>query len=171
MIVYRDACQADGPKIDAMGKAIWLETFEHSASPADIALYIAGAYGPEGALIRDLADPAKLFHVACDGDAIIGYAKISKAWLTDPAITPGAWQLSQLYIAGPYHGRGVAQALMAWTIETARANGAAALVLTVWEHNPRAQRFYEKYGMVHIADYAFPTGNQIDRDLIMQMPL
>lgn len=170
-ITYRDATLEDGPALDAMARKIWLETFEHSASAEDIALYVADAYGPDGALIRHLADPAHHFHLACSGEAIVGYLKLSALTLDDPAIIPGAAQLSQLYVASDWHGHGVAQALMQWAIDTARGRGATALVLTVWENNPRAQRFYDRYGFVHIGDYAFPTGNQIDRDLIMQMVL
>ena len=171
MIDYRDARADDGPALDAMARAIWLETFAHSAPPADIASYVAGAYGPDGALIRSLADPAHHFRLACAGDAIVGYAKLSRVWLDAPAILPGALQLSQLYVASAHHGSGIAQQLMDWTIDTARTRDATALVLTVWEENPRARRFYERYGFVQIGFYAFQTGTQIDNDLIMQLPL
>ena len=170
-ITYRDATPADGPALDAMARQIWLETFEHSASAEDIALYVNGAYGPGGALIRSLADPAHRFHLACLGEAIAGYAKLSPVWLDNSAVKPGALQLSQLYVATPWHGSGIAKVLMAWTIDTARAAGATALVLTVWEENERAKRFYDRYGFVHIGDYAFQTGTQIDRDMIMQLAL
>ena len=35
---------------------------------------------------------------------------------------------------------------MDWSVEQARAEGAGALLLTVWEENARAKRFYEKLG-------------------------
>ncbi len=170
-ITYRDATPADGPRLDPMARKIWLETFEHSASPEDLALYLAGAYGPGGALLRHLVDPTHQFHLACAGDEIAGYIKLSQLWLDNPAILPGALQLSQLYVATGYHGSGIAHTLMAWAIDTARAQSATALVLTVWEENERAKRFYDRYGFVHIGDYAFQTGNQVDRDLIMQLAL
>lgn len=171
MIDYRDATPADGLALDAMARQIWLETFGHSASADDIALYVAEAFGPQGRLIASLADPAHHVRLAYSESAIVGFAKLSRLWLDDPAIAPGAQQLSQLYVAQPWHGHGVAQALMAWTIESARSAGARALVLTVWEENHRAKAFYDRCGFVHIGDYAFPTGNQIDRDLIMQLML
>ena len=171
MIAYRPATVADGSALDAMAQAIWLETFGHSASAEDIALYFSEAFGPQGRLIASLSDAAHQIRLACDGTAIAGFAKLSPLWLDDPAIAAGAAQLSQLYVATPWHGTGVAQALMRWTIETARAGGAPALVLTVWEENHRARAFYDRHGFRHIGDYAFPTGNQVDRDLIMQLML
>lgn len=171
MIEYRDATPADGPELDAMAIAIWRETFAHSAPPADIEAYLAGAYGPGGALIRDLADPAITFRLATDAGAIVGYAKLCQPFLPREDITPGGLQLSQLYVASTHHGAGIADALMRWTTDTARARFANALYLTVWEENARAKRFYDKRGFVHIGDYAFKTGTQIDRDLIMRLDL
>lgn len=171
MIDYRDAIVADGPELDAMGRKIWLETFGHSAPPADIAAYVAQGYGPDGTLIRDLADPYIRYRLATDGGAIVGYAKLVDPWLPAEAINPGGLQLAQLYVAATHHGAGVADVLMRWAIDTAVAWRANALYLTVWENNPRAQRFYDRRGFVHIGDYAFKTGAQVDRDLILRLSL
>lgn len=171
MIVYRDATPADGPALDAMARAIWLQTFAGSAPDADLRMYVDSAYGPEGKLLRDLADPANRFHLAVEQDRILGYAKLIPPFL-DPAILDRqALQLSQLYVVADRHGDGIGPALMNWTIATARALGAPALFLTVWEGNARAQRFYERRGFVHVGDYAFQTGTQVDRDLIMRLGL
>ncbi len=171
MIAYRDATPADGAELDAMARAIWLETFGHSAPADDIAAYLAESYGPEGALIRDLSDPAIDFRLATDSDRIIGYVKLSAPWLPDGDCEPGALQLSQLYVASDFHGAGIGDALLGWTIDIARERGAHALYLTVWEENLRARGFYDKRGFVHVGDYAFQTGKQIDRDMILRLPL
>ena len=171
MTQYRDARSDDGPALDAMARTVWLETFGHSGSAEDIALYLAKAYGPGGDLIRHLSDPDHRFRLACAGRKIVGYAKLSVPWLPSQWVGERSQQLSQLYVAKAHRGAGVAQALMAWSSNTARANGADELLLTVWEHNPRAMRFYEKLGFQHIGDYDFPMGEQIDRDLIMRLKL
>lgn len=171
MIDYRDAAITDGPELDAMARASWAETFEHSCSAEDMALYLGKAYGPDGALLRDLADPAHRFRLATHQGAIIGYAKLSDPWLPQGSFGPRAKQLSQLYVTTPWKGHGIAHALMDWTLATARDTGADELLLTVWEENHRAMRFYQRLGFVHVGDYAFQTGNQVDRDLIMRLAL
>jgi diamine N-acetyltransferase len=168
---YRDATPADGAPLDAMARAVWLETFGHSGSAEDIGLYLAKAYGPDGDLIRHLSDPDHRFRLACIRGDIVGYAKLSLPWLPEGTFGPRARQLSQLYTLAGVRGSGVARALMDWAIATARDEGADELLLTVWEHNPRATRFYEKIGFVQVGDYEFPMGNQIDRDLIMRLAL
>ena len=171
MIDHRDATPEDGPALDTMARAIWVETFGHSAPPDDIAAYLATAYGAGGKLLGDLADCAFAFRVAVSNGDIVGYAKLGMPFVDPALLFPGALQLHQLYVASSHHGGGIAQALMAWTIETARTRGAPALMLTVWEENMRAQRFYDRYGFVHVGDYPFQTGQQIDRDLILRLTL
>lgn len=173
MIAYRDAVPADGPALDAMARRSWVDTFQKSCSPEDMALYLSQAYGPGGALLRDLADPAMRFHVAVEGaetdGRIVGYAKLVPTYLAD--MDEGTRQLGQLYVAADRLGAGIAPVLMDWAIATARIDGGTSLVLTVWEGNARAQRFYARYGFVHVGDYAFQTGTQIDRDLILRRAL
>ncbi|WP_375394157.1 GNAT family N-acetyltransferase [uncultured Sphingomonas sp.] len=170
-MIYRDATPSDGPAVDTMSRRSWIETFRHSCSPADLALYLAEAYGPEGALMRDFRDPAIHFHLAVEGDSVAGYAKLGDSYLHAGLAPPGTLQLMQIYVASGWHGKGVAHALMDWATASARDRGANALVLTVWEGNDRALAFYRRLGFAHIGDYAFKTGTQIDRDLVLRLTL
>lgn len=169
MIAYRDAEPADGPALDAMARSVWVATFGHSAPAADIAAYLAGAYGPGGALLRDLADPVATFRLAVDGERPVGFAKLVPPFVDQAE--PDAWQLGQLYVVADHHGGGIGDALMDWAVDTARARRAPALYLTVWEDNARARRFYARRGFVHVGDFAFHTGTQVDRDLVMRLAL
>ncbi len=169
MIAYRDAVPDDAVALDAMATAVWLETFGQTAPPADIATYLGQAYGQDGKLIADLRSGAAQFRLAIEGERIIGYAKVNAPWLPDAE--PGAMQLSQIYVTYDQHGSGVGKALLDWAITTTREAEAVALLLTVWENNHRAFRFYQKNGFVHIGDYAFPVGEQVDTDHIMRLVL
>jgi diamine N-acetyltransferase len=169
MISYDTPGPADADALDAMARDTWIATFGHFYAPADLDAYLTHAYGPHGQLRADLADPAVTWQVARTEGQIIGYAKLTPPWLADAG--PHDLQLGQFYVAHGWHGRGVAQALMEWTIATARARNAPALLLTVFEENHRAIAFYAKYGFAHIGDYAFPVGDKIDRDLIMRLVL
>ena len=168
-ISYDTPAPHDADALDAMARETWLQTFGHGYTPADLDAYLTHAYGPTGQLRAQLADPAITWRIARAEGQIIGYAKLMPPWLDDAG--PDDLQLGQLYVAYGWHGKGVAQTLMDWTLTTARACNAAALLLTVFEENHRAMAFYAKYGFVHIGDYAFPVGDKIDRDLIMKLDL
>lgn len=171
MIAYRDATAADWAAVDAMAARVWRETFGHSLKPADIDAYLRRAYGADGLLRRHLADPAYAFRLALQDDAVVGYCKLGPSFFTDEVPVGDATQLHQLYLDSATHGTGVAQVLLDWAKDQARRNGHDALLLTVWEENHRAMRFYQKHGFVHVGDYAFAVGDQIDRDLIMRLAL
>jgi ribosomal protein S18 acetylase RimI-like enzyme len=169
MIEYRDATPADGPELDALAQEVWKDTFARFYTPEDLNAYLTKAYGPNGDLIRDLADPAVRFHLATAEGKIVGYVKVSPPWLPDAEA--GAMQLGQLYLDYGWHGSGIARHLMDWAEARGREAGATSLLLTVWEENHRAHAFYVKRGFEHIGDYAFPVGEKIDRDLIMRLAL
>lgn len=169
MIEYGPPTPAQAQSLDAMARRIWEETFAHGYQQADLDAYLAHAYGPTGRLIADLSNPAFEWRIAYWQGEPVGYAKLTPPWLEQA--DPDDLQLSQLYVARDWHGRGIAHALMDWTLATARARHAAALLLTVFENNHRAIAFYGKYGFTHIGDYDFPVGRKIDRDLIMRLAL
>lgn len=169
MIAYDTPTMADADALDTMARETWVRTFGHGYDAADLNAYLTHAYGPEGRLRIDLANPATIWRVARNGPDIIGYAKLTPPWLEQADLDD--LQLSQLYVAHDWHGKGIARALMDWTLATARERHAHALLLTVFEENHRAMAFYAKYGFTHIGDYDFPVGNKIDRDLIMRLEL
>lgn len=171
MIDYRNAVNTDGAALDMMARRVWLATFAHSAPPSDIDAYVANAYGPEGTLRRHLADPAYDFQIALKDGAVIGYCKLGPTFFDGEVPTDGTVHLHQLYVDPAEHGSGVAATLLHWACDLARRRGAVAIQLTVWEENHRARAFYEKHSFRHIGDYAFKTGSQIDRDMIMRLDL
>lgn len=168
MIAYRDATLADAPAIDALFRASFSETFAHLYDPADLAAFFA-QFSPE-AWQSELADPDFAFRLAEEGERLAGYAKISSLSLpVEPA--GAAAELRQLYVAAPWHGAGIAPALMDWVFAQAGARGATELYLTVFTGNARARRFYARYGFEEFGPYAFMVGNQADEDLIMRRSL
>lgn len=171
MIDYRNAVSTDGAALDAMARRVWLATFGHSAPAADIAAYVANAYGPKGTLRRHLADAAFDFQIALSGGAVVGYCKVGPTFFDGEVSTHDALHLHQLYVDPAHHGGGVASSLLGWAKDLARRRGKAAVVLSVWEHNDRARAFYAKHGFVEVGEYAFRTGEQIDRDLIVRAEL
>ena len=76
-----------------------------------------------------------------------------------------ALELKRLYVIQQYHGKGIAQQLMDFFILFAQQNKYQLLWLGVWEHNVRAQKFYEKYGFADSGHrHDFPIGNTAQTD-------
>ena len=166
---YADAVPGDGPELAAMAAASFTATFGTLYAPADLALFLDGAFGPAG-LPAQLFDPGYRVRLARVDGAIVGYAKLG------PVLFPGDWpadavELHQLYVLASRQGTGVADALMAWALADARGAGAREMILSVFVDNHRARRFYARYGFVEIGRYAFMVGTHQDDDRIMRLML
>lgn len=168
---YRTPSPADAAELSGMARASFAETFAAHFPPEPFARYLDQAYGPEGVMTRDLADPAIRWQVATDDGAIVGYAKLTPLDAPAPSPQRGAMELRQLYVTKALHGRGVADALMTWTVDTARAAGASELYLAVFDWNTRARRFYQRHGFAQVGEFDFDLGGMAARDTIWRRAL
>lgn len=168
MIAYRDAAPADAASLADLFARSFTETFGHLYRPEDLADFLADA--DESAWARELADPALTVRLAEAGGRAAAFAKVGPVTLPVTPAGPAA-ELRQLYILQPWQGRGIAQELMRWTLDRARAAGARELYLSVYIDNHRARRFYESYGFTFVSPYAFMVGAQADEDLVMRLAL
>jgi diamine N-acetyltransferase len=120
---------------------------------------------------RDLADLSVRWRIAATGDQTIGYAKLSPLMAPAPTPRPGAMELQQIYVLAPWQGHGVAESLMLWALETARAEGAPEIYLTVFDHNARAKRFYTRHGFIEVGHCTFTLGDRVDDDRVWRKAL
>ena len=174
-IRIRPAEIADAGPLSRLGAATFRETFEADNTPEDLARYLAEAFAPEQQA-AEIGDPMGTVLIAEDGVdagdiAFVGYAHLVSGRPPGAIQGPEPLELKRLYVARAWHGRGVAQALMDAAIEAARARGAQTLWLGVWERNPRAARFYEKYGFTRVGEHTFMVGTDAQTDWLLSRPL
>lgn len=164
---------ATATRLAALGRQTFNETFAASNTPADMAAYLAEAYGPEIQLAQ-LQDPRCTCLLAEMQGQTVGYALLQEAsQLGLPEDAPASRQLEikQLYILEDWIGTGLGAALMRRTLDLAQASQATAVVLGVWEHNERAQAFYQRFGFREVGEIAFKLGTDVQRDLIYRKGL
>jgi len=167
-ITYRDARPEDAARLASLFKASFMETFGHLYREEDLNAFLANH---DEAAWRSQIESGKLaIRIATADDEAIALAKVGPVTLPvdDPETSI---ELKQLYIIKRWQGEGVAQRLMEWVLDTARASGAAKLYLSVWTENHRARKFYSRYGFSFVAPYDYPVGKQIDRDEIFGLSL
>jgi ribosomal protein S18 acetylase RimI-like enzyme len=167
-ITYRDAVPADAAALVELGRATFIETFGHLYRPEDLAAFLLNHN--EDGWREQLSSPSYATRIVEADGAAIGYAKVAPVKLPVEIHEPSI-ELHQLYVLKPWHGSGVARALMAWVLDEARRQHARTLYLSVYSENHRARRFYEGYGFRFVADYAFMVGNQADADCILRLSL
>jgi ribosomal protein S18 acetylase RimI-like enzyme len=164
----RRAGPADAAPLAELAARTYTDTFADSTDPKDLELFLAKSYGvPQQT--RELTDPDAITLVAEGERGLAGFAQVRRgaapSCVQGPAPIVEIWRF---YVDRDWHGRGVAQRLMAAAWDAARELGARTLWLSVWEHNARAQAFYAKFGFRDVGSKDFWVGTDCQTDRIMQ---
>ena len=77
-------------------------------------------------------------------------------------------EIERIYVSSSYYGEGVGQLLFEKALQIARDNAKNCIWLGVWEHNPRAIRFYEKNGFTPFDQHIFKLGDEEQTDILMK---
>lgn len=163
----RLATVADSAALAELAARLFRQTYERAVPAADLDAFLAAGFNA-GQLRGELADPsARTLLVESEGRAI-GYAQVRRRRLTTAGAIPRAEaELARLYLDRPWHGRGVAQVVLARVADLALDLGADFIWLGVWEHNGRAVAFYEKHGFRPVGMQEFQLGDELHHDRVM----
>jgi diamine N-acetyltransferase len=166
----RPGTVADAATLAAFAARTFAETFAADNDAADMQAHLARAYGV-AQQTAELTDPAMVTLLAEEAHRLAGYAQLHRGTLPACVVVSEPIELLRFYVDRAAHGTGLAQALMAAVQDAAHAAGARHLWLGVWEHNPRAIRFYAKCGFVDVGSQAFVLGADRQTDRVMVAPV
>lgn len=157
----------DAAAYSAFAERLFRETYVDGYDPADIDAYVAKAFNPEQQM-AELTEPGGRVLVLEDSvNGLLGFAHL-RLTPPPPALEGRfALEISRFYVDRPWHGRGIARVLMSACIAEARARGADALWLLVYQDNARAVAFYSKSGFKRSGTQPFTLGRRVDQDWVM----
>lgn len=175
MTTIRQASIEDAARLSRLAAITFRDTFEVGNTPEDMERYLTEAFTPHRQA-AEISDPDSTILVAEHDDSsdtaeFMGYAHLVSGSSPEAVTGRSPIELKRLYVARAWHGRGVAQALMDAVLSAARARGAKTLWLGVWERNPRAAAFYEKYGFTRVGEHSFLLGTDVQADCVLARPL
>lgn len=168
VIHWRIAGPDDAPILAEVGADTFVETFGHLYSAEDLAAFLR--IHSEESWRGELSDPGFVVRLGEENGEPVAYAKLGPHKLPATANGP-AIELKQFYVRQPWHGTAVARELMDWVLTEARARGINEIFLSVYTENPRAIRFYQRYGFEYVGPYHFMVGGQADEDMILRLRL
>ena len=165
-ITIRRITSADVTALSAIAKQTFFDTFTGTCTDADMAVFLED-YFNEQQIAKELSNANDYFFFAEIDNKPAGYIRFMEDYSNLPLMKQWkALELKRIYVLKEYHGKGVAQALMQFCIEFSEMENYEVIWLGVWEHNLRAQKFYEKYGFVKSGHaHNFPIGNTPQTDL------
>lgn len=172
-MILRPALLEDAPQLARLGRDSFCAKFAHLYDREDLEAFLEQVYSEEG-VAGEIADPKRTHQLAVDEDsgALLGFIKLKDpsgyAAYSD-AQKPIA--LQQLYTHPDQTGQGIGAVLMDWALAEARLRGCDGIQLSVYSDNPGAQRFYQRYGFVKIADIFFMVGKHRDDEFLYELRL
>ncbi len=192
----RTAQPRDAAALAALAEHTFRDTFAAMNTAEDMDRHCRQSYG-EAIQAAEIADSGKLTLVCeqpceepcevlsaepCEkpgeeAGELVAYAQLR--WGNMPTLKhppagvqahhPG--EIQRLYVASACHGKGLAQQLMQACLDEMAKRGCDLVWLGVWEKNPRAIAFYQKFGFREVGEHVFALGGDNQRDIIMARPL
>lgn len=170
VVRIRKATPADNVLLAEFGARAFDESFGAANKPEDITAYLEKAFSPE-TQAAELAEASTVFLIAEVKGQTSGYAQLKESHPHPEVYGSRPVELVRIYAGQEWIGQGIGPALMQACLEEAKQGGYDTIWLGVWEHNPRAIRFYEKWGFTQTGTQAFQLGADLQTDWVMQKPL
>jgi ribosomal protein S18 acetylase RimI-like enzyme len=168
---FRLAVAADSAALGEFMARNFLDAYGHCSTPENVQAAVEEHYG-EPAQLRQIADPGRWNLVALVDGECAGHAQLREvSEAPEGAGPPPVIELSRFYVDTRFHGRGIAQAMMAQVKQQARERGARSIYLSVWQEQPQAIRFYTKEGFRIAGTLVFVVGDDPKDDWLMRHDL
>lgn len=160
----------DAPLLSELCITTFEDTFAHLNSEENMRLYISSALTVT-TLEEELKDNDNRFFIVYSDTVVAGYIKLRTSKKLGQLNNLKALEIERFYVLKQFHGTGMAQAMMNFCIASAQQEKADVLWLGVWELNPRAIRFYEKFGFVNFGKQVFMMVEEEQWDQLMRLDI
>ena len=156
----------DVSALSVIARQTFYDTFTGTCTEADMQSFLDQFYN-ETQLGKELMNEETFcFFAELDG-VPVAYLHFMEDYTNFPLIKKWrALELKRIYVLAAFHGKGIAQTLMDFILNFATEKKYEVVWLGVWEHNRRAQKFYEKYGFINSGyTHDFPIGSTPQTDV------
>jgi len=160
----------DAALLCQLGAQTFEDTFAHLNTEENMKLYLSSTFTVQ-AVEEELSEQDNRFYIVYADEVAAGYIKLRTAKKLEQLKGLIALEIERFYVLKIFHGKGLAQTMMDFCIETANNNNANVLWLGVWELNPRAIRFYDKFGFKQFGKQVFMMVEEEQWDKLMRLDL
>lgn len=169
-LTIQRATETDLIDLQSISILTFCQAFEQYNTAGDMQLYLENCLSIEQLNKEMETEVSSFFLAKIDGETI-GYLKLNQGNSDQNDLQGQGLEIERIYVVEKYHGTGIGQELYSIAEEKATELRATHLWLGVWEHNPRAIRFYEKLGFEPFGTQQFVLGKDIQTDILMRLVL
>lgn len=168
-----DFRQCEISDVDALvkiSKDTFVDAFEKDNDPVDFQNYIQNAFSPDR-LESELKNPDSIFYFVFDEETLVGYYKLNMGKAQTDVHDEDSIELERIYVIQAYQGHKIGAGMLSHILHLVKELGKAYLWLGVWEHNPKAIRFYQRHGFQKFGEHPYYIGNDKQTDWLLRLDL
>ncbi|TMU54988.1 GNAT family N-acetyltransferase [Flagellimonas algicola] len=167
---FRECTLSDLDTLIQISKDTFIAAFEAENEPEDFREYIESAFSKEQ-LQKELLNQHSQFFFVFENVDLVGYFKVNKDQAQTDVKDKDSLELERIYVVGHHQGKGIGAWMLQQVIDLAKDNGMDYVWLGVWEHNPGAIRFYQKYGFTKFGTHPYYIGDDQQTDWLLRLML
>jgi len=169
-IEIRQPAEADAEVLAETGRRLFTAAYGNIAGADDLAAHVDDFFSAE-IVASELEREEVQYHLAMDGDDIVGFLKIRRGAVPDQVPLANGIEVQQLYVSPDQQRKGIGRLLTDCAVSIARAEAADGLWLSVWQEADWAVNFYRAYGYRTVGTADFWLGRSHFTDFLMCLPL
>jgi diamine N-acetyltransferase len=146
------------------------ETYVDQVPADDMDAYLRSEFSL-GQVRRDLQRHGTMYFLAELQGQPVGYLRVNLPGVQTDLDETDAVEIESIYVRADHQGTGIGRRLMEKAIAVARQADLQAVWLGVWEKNPNAIAFYERWGFRRFGTHAFRLGRTRHKDVLMKLDL
>jgi len=161
---------ADVEVLAKLAKQTFRETFAHDNMEEQLQEYFEETYNLR-VLSTELENPESETYFIMHEEEIAGFLKVNWGNAQTERELENAFEIQRLYVLQTYQGFGLGKQLFEFALEHAEKKCFSWAWLGVWEHNTKAQAFYNRYGFEKFSQHRFMVGQKVDTDWLLKKKL
>lgn len=169
-ITFRKCNAQDIVQLQKLSITTFAQAFEKQNNPEDFQTYLSKAFS-EAQLLSELKDSNVSFYFVDWQGETIGYFKTNVFEAQSELQEPIGMELERIYVKSLFQGKGIGLKILSFVEALAKKEGKTYLWLGVWEHNPKAIRFYERHHYVKFDTHSFYIGKDKQTDWLLKKNL
>lgn len=169
-LYFRQCDSTDLDSLVQLSKITFSDAFEKDNDPHDFRVYLQEAFGSKQ-LAKELSNKNTFFYFVYDGQELVGYFKLNVESAQSDVQDPKALEIERIYVLNEHQGKKIGSRMLKRIAEKAKEMHKQYIWLGVWEHNPKAIRFYQNHGFVKFGEHPYFIGTDEQTDWLLRLEI